>query len=69
MTLKSDGNSTYEQDNGRILKINYNKSDKEFTGYWIEDNSTQRYNTARDSSYHWGRIALEFNSYFTSFDG
>ena len=58
---------TYSQDNGRIIG---NVDDRRvLNGYWIEDGSSQRCNTAKDGSYYWGRVQFRLNADETEFTG
>lgn len=49
--------ATYTQDNGRIEG---SLAGNVLTGFWIEDDSLQQCETAKDGSFHWGRIRYVF---------
>lgn len=59
MTLTASGNrvsGTYTQDNGAITGT---VTGARFDGYWIEDGSGRRCDTARDGRHHWGRLVFD----------
>ena len=61
MTFQQQGSSvtaTYTQDNGRIEGT---MTGNVLEGYWSEDGSAQRCDTAINGRYHWGQIRFVFN--------
>jgi hypothetical protein len=59
MTLTAAGDrisGTYAQDNGAIIGT---VTGMRFDGFWIEDGSGRRCDTAKDGRHHWGRLVFE----------
>ena len=67
MTFQQQGSSvtaTYTQDNGRIEAT---MTGNVLEGFWSEDGSNRRCDTAINGRYHWGRIRFVFDG--NSFQG
>lgn len=59
---------TYDQDGGRI-QGNVEGNLQELNGYWIENGSSQRCETEKQGSFHWGRVQFTLNEDDSEFDG
>lgn len=69
MTLSmsnSQTSGTYTTDNGRIQG---SVSGQTLNGYWIEDGSARKCSTAKQGSFHWGRIQYTLGSNGRKFNG
>ena len=61
-----DLRASYTSGGGRIIgKLN----GRRLTGIWVQNSSGRRCNTARDGSYHWGRMEFTFNQKLNEFNG
>ncbi|MDH3671174.1 MAG: toll/interleukin-1 receptor domain-containing protein [Gammaproteobacteria bacterium] len=58
--------ATYDKDNGRIVGKIQGQS---LTGYWVEDGSDEACSSQKDGSKYWGRLKLNFDENFTTFEG
>lgn len=56
----------YTSDSGRIFAT---FSDTLMIGHWVEGFSTQKCDTKKDGSFHWGGIAYSFSPDFSGFEG
>ena len=61
-----DVRGDYGNDDGRLFM---QADGNVLTGYWVEADSRQRCETARDGSHHWGRARMAFDPGFVRFEG
>lgn len=57
---------TYPQDDGRLEG---RAEGRVFEGYWVETDSNERCETARQGSHHWGRARFEMTEAGDAFEG